>query len=133
MRLMRIMMRNLLRGSAATQSEAIMGIFVTVRKCPRMVEPAMSMSTMQAVRKDSATDLKNPLSVRSFLRTDKRRTAKVPTLPASVGRKNPFMRPPTTKRKIRTIHPTSGRELILSNHVDLFPFGPRDGLLLHQP
>ena len=109
MRLMRIMIRNLLRGNAATQSDAIMGIFVTVRKCPKMVEPAMSMSTMQAVRKDSATDLKNPLSVRSFFRTDRRRTAKVPMLPASVGVKKPFIKPPTTSRKIRTIQPTSGR------------------------
>ncbi len=81
------------------QSAASMGILVTARKWPRIVEPTMSMSTMQAVRRDSWMDLTNPFQVRSFLRTDKRRTANVPTLPASVGVKKPFISPPIDQEK----------------------------------
>jgi uncharacterized membrane protein (DUF106 family) len=46
-----------LKGNVTTQSAVIMGIWVTARKCPRMTEPAMSINTMQAVRRDSATDV----------------------------------------------------------------------------
>src|SRR4030042_616380 len=121
------------RGSCPTQSSTNMGIFVTTRKCPRMVDPAISIKTMQAVRSDSATDLINPLKLMSLLTTDKRRTAKVPALPASVGVKKPHDIPPVTIKKIRITHITSLRDTHLSFHVDLSPLGPKDGSILHHP
>ena len=54
-------------------------------------------------------------------------------LPASVGVKNPTINPPITTRKITPAHMTGGREAILSFQVDLSVFGPREGLILHQP
>src|SRR4030042_5565491 len=110
-----------------------MGIFVTAKKWPRMVEPAMSIRTIQAVRRDSETDLINPLKLMSLLATDKRSTAKVPTLPASVGVKNPCMSPPITSRKMTTTQMISGVDFHLSFQVDFSPLGPRDGLILHHP
>ncbi len=98
-----------------------------------MVEPAISIKTMQAVRSDSATDLTKPLKLMSLFITDKRSTAKVPTLPASVGVKNPSIRPPTTRTKIRATQKISGRDATLSFHVDFSPLGPKAGLILHQP
>src|SRR4030042_3975862 len=110
-----------------------MGIFVTAKKWPRMVEPAISIKTIQAVRRDSATDLINPSKLRSLLRTDKRRTAKVPALPASVGVKKPHDIPPVTMTKIRTTHITSLSDTHLSFQVDFSPLGPNEGLSLHHP
>src|SRR3990172_10665982 len=110
-----------------------MGIFVTTRKWPRMVEPAISIKTMHAVRSDSATDLINPLKLMSFLAMDKRRTAKVPALPASVGVKKPFDIPPVTMMKITITHITSLSDTHLSFHVDLSPLGPKSGSILHHP
>jgi len=109
-----------------------MGIFVTARKWPKRVDPAISIRTMQAVRKDSETDLMNPLKFMSFLKMDIRRTAPVPTLPASVGVKNPFINPHIINKKIKTTKANSGREAILSFHVDLSPLGPNLGLILHH-
>src|SRR3990172_7533631 len=110
-----------------------MGIFVTVRKWPRMFEHATSIRTIHAVRKDSLNDRINPFRSMSLLAMDSRSTAKVPTLPASVGVKNPFISPPTTTRKMIKTHNRSGRDANLSLQVDLAPFGPRVGLILHHP
>src|SRR5512135_1720156 len=115
------------------QSAASMGIFVTARKCPRIVEPAISINTIQAVRRDSPTDFRNPFQLSSLLIRARRRTAKVPTLPASVGVKNPFMSPPMTRRKMIPTDRTSGREAIRSFQEDLLPLGPKDGLIRHHP
>src|SRR5512139_999347 len=98
-----------------------------------MVEPAISIKTIQAVRSDSAMDLTNPLKLMSLLIMERRSTAKVPTLPASVGVKNPCIRPPTTRTKIRATQKISGRDATLSFHVDFSPLGPKAGLILHQP
>jgi hypothetical protein len=110
-----------------------MGIFVTVRKCPKMAEHVTSIRTMQAVRRDSLSDLMYPFKSMSLLAIVNRSTAKVPTLPASVGVKNPFIRPPITTRKMITTDNTSGRDANLALHVDLSPFGPMAGLILHHP
>src|SRR5512136_3390772 len=127
-----IIIMYLFRGSPTTQSAAIMGSFVTARKWPSTVDPAISISTIQAVRKDSATDLRNPLKLMSLLIMDMRRTAAVPTLPASVGVNNPFISPHIISKKITTTNANSGREAILSFHVDFAPLGPRFGLILHH-
>ena len=95
--------------------------------------PAMSMRTMPAVRRDSTRDKQNPFKPISLFKSDRIRTATVPTLPASVGVKNPSIKPPITRKKIIAIHNRSGRERILSPHVDLAPRGPIAGLILHQP
>src|SRR3972149_1675176 len=116
---MRIMTTKAGRGSCPTQYATKMGIFVTTRKWPKIVEPAISIKTMQAVRSDSATDLINPLKLRSLLTTDKRRTANVPALPASVGVKKPHDIPPVTTKKIRITHIPSLSDTHLSFHVDL--------------
>src|SRR4030042_773770 len=130
---MRIMIRKGGKGSCPTQPAASIGIFVTTRKCPRMVEPAISIRTMQAVRSDSATDLINPSKLMSLLAMDKRRTANVPALPASVGVKKPHDIPPVTTKKIRMTHITSLSDIHLSFHVDLSPLGPNKGSILHHP
>ena len=70
-----------------------MGMRVTARKWPSTVEPAISIRTMQAVRSDSDRDLTNPRRPIPRCATASRITAKVPTLPASVGVKKPFIRP----------------------------------------
>src|SRR4030042_2616917 len=130
---MRIMIRKGGKGSGSTQSAASIGVFVTTRKCPRMVEPAISIRTMQAVRSDSATDLINPSKLMSLLTTDKRRTANVPALPASVGVKKPHDIPPVTMMKIRITHITSLSDTHLSFHDDFSPLGPNNGSILHHP
>src|SRR5512135_3511475 len=98
-----------------------------------MVEPAMSMRTIQAVRKDSAIDLRYPLKLMSLLKKDIRRTNPVPMLPASVGVKRPFINPHIINKKIITTRRNSGRDAILSFQVDFSPFGPNFGLILHHP
>jgi hypothetical protein len=88
---------------------------------------------MQAVRRDSATDLRNPLKLISLLIIDIRRTAAVPTLPASVGVNIPFISPMIISKKITTTNANSGREANLSFQVDFEPLGPKFGLILHHP
>ncbi len=88
----------------------------------------MSISTMQAVLSDSATDLTNRLKSRSFLTTDRSRTSPVPTLPASVGVKSPFINPTIIIRKIRTTRPISGREANRSRQVDRSPWRTQAGV-----
>ena len=68
----------------------------------------------------------------SLLIMDKSKTAKVPTLPASVGVKKPYINPPMTSRKTPTTHSTYGRLANRCFQVDLSPFGPSAGLILHQ-
>src|SRR5512136_1433748 len=88
------------RGRLTTHSEAIMGIFVTARKCPSTIEPARRKRTIAAVRRLSVIDVIKAFMLRSLLAKDKRRMANVPTLPASVGVKNPLKRPPITTTKM---------------------------------
>src|SRR4030043_673111 len=130
---MRSIMREGAKGSCPIQSAAYSGIFVTTRKWPRMVEPAMSIRVIQAVRRDSAIDLTNPPKLISLLARDNRRTAKVPALPASVGVNNPFDIPPVTIKKMIRTQITSWRDVHLSFHVDLSALGPMDGSILHIP
>jgi hypothetical protein len=129
---MNTMMRWRFTGSATTHSEAIMGIFVTARKWPSTVEPAMSIRTMQAVRRASDRDLMKPRRLRPRWATDRRITAKVPTLPASVGVKKPFMSPPTISTNTSRTHASSGREARRCLQLDFAPLGPRAGLAAHQ-
>src|SRR5512135_3754460 len=96
------------------KSAATIGILLTARKWPNTVEPAMSTRTMQAVFRDSPIDLIKFGQLISLLARDKRRTARVPILPASVGVKKPHTRPKTTMIKIRTTQASSGRDLIRS-------------------
>jgi hypothetical protein len=109
-----------------------MGIRVTARKWPSTVEPAISISTMDAVRSDSVRDFTNPPRPMPRCATASRITAKVPTLPASVGVKKPFISPPMITTNTSSTHTTSGSEARRSFHVDLAPFGPREGSIRHQ-
>src|SRR5512136_617631 len=96
------------------QSPTKRGIFVTVIKCPNMVEPRMSRITMQVVTRDSPIDLMMPFKLMSLLKRATRATVKAPTAPASVGVKNPFIIPPMTTMKITPTGATSLKEEILS-------------------
>ena len=78
---------------AKIQSAASIGILVTARKWPRMVDPTMSMRTIQAVRRDSSTDLTNPFKVRSFLAIDKKKNRKSPHAARFGGSKETFHQP----------------------------------------
>ena len=127
---MSTMIRWRFTGSATTHSEAIMGMRVTARKWPSTVEPAISISTMQAVRSDSVSDLTKPREVHPALR--RRRAGsprRCPTLPASVGVKKPFISPPMITTNTSSTHTTSGSEARRSFQVERAPLGPRAGLI----
>jgi len=121
------------RGRLTIQSAAIMGIFVTTMKWPRTVDPAIRKRTIHAVLTDSKADFQYPLKLRSRLAKTRIRTRNVPTLPASVGVKNPFNMPAITRTNMRMTHATSGTDLMRTAHEDFGPLGPRAGFILHHP
>ena len=120
-------------GREPNQSAMMKGILVTAKKCPRMVAPARRISIMPAIASEFIIDSIRPFRLISFLRSTRMNTAKAPTLPASVGTKNPIIRPPTTRTKMPMIHTIGRDDPILSLHVDLSPLGPMLGLILHHP
>ena len=61
------------------------------------------------------------------------RTAKLPTLPASVGVKKPFISPPTTSRKTTSTQKIGGSDLRRAPQLERSPAGPSAGLSRHQP
>ena len=68
----------------------------------------------------------------SLLATVKTRTAKAPTLPASVGVKNPLISPPMMTAKIATGQTICGVVLRRAFQVAFSLLGPTDGLILHH-
>src|SRR5271157_3190400 len=120
-------------GRDTIQSAASIGILVTAIKWPSIVELMTSGRTMHAVLTDSMIDLTYPLRSRALFSKVRRRTRHVPTLPASVGVKNPVMMPPTIRRKTTTTHPTSGSTCSRALQGKTGPLGPTAGLSLHHP
>jgi len=93
----------------------------------------MSIRIIPAVRRASESDFIYPLKFKLRLATASRRTANVPTAPASVGVKKPYMIPPMTRRKTRMIQATSGSERNLAFQVDRSDMGAIFGLIFTHP
>jgi hypothetical protein len=91
------------------------------------------MITMQAVRRDSSSDLINPFHPKDLLRSTKSITAEQPMLPASEGVKKPFRSPPMTIMKIMTGHNTSGSICSLADQENLSLLGATAGFIVAQP
>lgn len=92
----------------------------------------MRNNTIQAVTRDSCNDLKSALMLMALVIKARRPTAKAPILPASVGVKKPSSKPPMITIKIMSTPTIPLRDTILSFQEDLFPLGPREGLILHH-
>src|SRR5512137_2322830 len=120
-------------GRVTVHSATAAGIFAIVTKWPRTADPEMSMSIMADMRNDSWTDFANALRLRSFFNMVRAIIAMAPTLPASVGVKNPARRPPITTIKINSGQNTCGTDDRRSFQENTGPRGPRLGLILHQP
>ena len=87
---------------------------------------------MVAVSRLSATDFTKPFMFRSLLARESRSIANVPTLPASVGVKNPCSKPSMTSRKMTSGHITPERERMRSPQLNRSPFGAMIGLILQR-